>query len=330
MATEPLLNPDDYADDHRVSYLVQEWKRLTQAEKDAQELVEVDPAMKELAEKELADIEAQKDTLMGQLTKIIGNPNEREWPNEIVLEVRAGVGGDEATLFAEELAQMYVKYAELQGWSTKNLDESRGAVGGYKEAQFEIKGPDCYRKLRYETGVHRVQRVPATEKAGRIHTSTASVAILPIYKRSTIEINPSDLEIETSRSGGAGGQNVNKVETAVRIIHKPTGIDVRSQSERSQLKNRELALSRLVSKLQLLKDEEEDRKRADDRASQIGSGDRSEKIRTYNFPQDRVTDHRVKESWSNIPKIMNGYIEPILEALAKAEGAQSSQDDSND
>ncbi|MDR3571196.1 MAG: PCRF domain-containing protein [Candidatus Pacebacteria bacterium] len=320
---ELLLNPEDYADDHRVSFLVQEWKRLLQAEKDAQELIEVDPTMKELADKEIDDIDKQKQALLEQLTKIIGDPNEREWPNEIVLEVRAGVGGDEASLFAEELAQMYTKYAQLKGWTVKPIDESRAGLGGYKEAQFEIKGPDCYRILRYETGVHRVQRVPATEKAGRIHTSTASVAILPIYKRSKIEINPSDLEIETSRSGGAGGQNVNKVETAVRIIHKPTGIDVRSQSERSQLKNRELAMSRLLSKLQLLKDEEEDRKRADDRSSQIGTGDRSEKVRTYNFPQDRITDHRIKESWSNIPKIMNGGLDPILEALAKAQGGEA-------
>ncbi len=169
------------------------------------------------------------------MERIIGaSAQEREWPNEIVLEVRAGVGGDEASLFAEELARMYLQYAETQGWRSKSLDESRASLGGYKEAQFEIKGEDCYRKLRYETGVHRVQRVPATEKAGRIHTSTASVAILPIYKRTKMEINPGDIEIEISRSGGAGGQNVNKVETAVRIIHKPTGIDVRVTSERSQ------------------------------------------------------------------------------------------------
>jgi peptide chain release factor 1 len=320
MSEPAKLNPDDYADDRRVSYLVVEWKRLTQAEIDAQELLEVDPAMKELAEKEIADINTQKEDLLKQMETIIGSgEQEREWPNEIVLEVRAGVGGDEASLFSEELAGMYLHYAESRGWKAKSLDESRSTQGGYKEAQFEIKGENCYRALRFETGVHRVQRVPATEKAGRIHTSTASVAILPIYKRSKIIINPGDIEIEFSRSGGAGGQNVNKVETAVRLIHKPTGIDVRCTSERSQQQNREKAMQLLVSRLQQMKNEEEDRARSADRKAQVGTGDRSEKIRTYNFPQDRVTDHRIRQSWSNIETIMTGRIGPILEALEKAE-----------
>ena len=321
MAKDSTFRPEDYADDRRVSYLVVEWKRLSQAERDAQDLVEVDPGMKELAEKELNDIDKQKDALLKQIEEIVGADNEREWPNEIVLEVRAGVGGEEASLFAEELAQMYLKYAETKGWSRKALDESRGSLCGYKEAQFEIKGENCYRELQFETGVHRVQRVPATEKAGRIHTSTASVAILPIYKRTKVEINPADLEIETSRSGGAGGQNVNKVETAVRIIHKPTGIDVKCTSERSQAQNKEKAMTLLRSRIQQEKDEREARERAADRKAQVGTGDRSEKIRTYNFPQDRVTDHRVKESWSNVPKIMAGGIGPILEGLDKAESA---------
>ncbi len=313
------VNPEEYADDPRVAYLIVEWKRLSQAERDAQNLIEVDPAMKELVEKELNDIEHQKDLLLKQIEEIVGPDSEREWPNEVVLEVRAGVGGEEASLFAEELARMYMRYAESRGWQTRALDESHAVFGGYKEAQFEIKGKDCYRQLRFETGVHRVQRVPATEKAGRTHTSTASVAILPIYKRTKIEINPSDLEMEFSRSGGAGGQNVNKVETAVRIVHKPTGIDVRCTSERSQQQNREKAMTLLASRLQQRKDEEEDRKRSAERKAQVGTGDRSEKIRTYNFPQDRVTDHRIKESWSNVPKIMAGGVDPILEALERVE-----------
>ena len=327
MTEAPRINPEEFADDPRVSYLVIEWKRLSQAERDAAELVEVDPGMKELAEKELEEIAQQKDALMEQMGKIIGNPDEREWPNEVVLEVRAGVGGDEASLFAEELAHMYLKYAETKGWKAKPLEESRNNLGGYKEAQFEIKGMDSFRELQYETGVHRVQRVPATEKAGRIHTSTATVAVLPIYKRIKIEINPADLLIETSRSGGAGGQNVNKVETAVRIVHKPTGLDVKCTSERSQAQNKEKAMKLLASRLQQAEDERLDRERAANRKEQVGTGDRSEKIRTYNFPQDRVTDHRIKESWSNLEAIMGGRIGPILEALAKAGGGEAVADD---
>lgn len=327
MTEQKRIDPLEYADDQRVSYLVQEWKRLTLAEKDASELVEVDPAMKELAEKELDEISAQKETLLQQMEQIVGKVGEREWPNEIVLEVRAGVGGEESALFAEELARMYVRHAEIRGWKARPLGDSRAALGGLKEAQFEIKGQDVYKLLQYETGVHRVQRVPDTEKAGRIHTSTASVAILPIYKRTKIEINPSDVEIETSRSGGAGGQNVNKVETAVRLIHKPTGIDVRCQSERSQAQNKEKAFVLLASKLQQMQDEREARERDADRKQQVGTGDRSEKIRTYNFPQDRVTDHRIKESWSNLEQIMAGRIDPILEALASAGGGDISAPD---
>ena len=324
MAEKADINPLDYSDDRRVSYLVEEWKRLTQTERDSTELAQVDPSMKELAERELSEIAIAKEVLIKDIEKIVGADNEREWPNEIVLEVRAGVGGEEASLFAEELAQMYVKYAQSRGWQAKKIDESRAELGGIKEVQFEIKGDSVYRELQFETGVHRVQRVPATEKQGRIHTSTASVAILPIYKRIKVEIHPGDIEVETSRSGGAGGQNVNKVETAVRLIHKPTGIDVRSQAERSQQANREKAMKLLMSKLQHAKDAAEDRERAADRKSQVGTGDRSEKIRTYNFPQDRITDHRLKESWSNIPKLMAGGIGPIIEALRAPNGESSS------
>ena len=212
---------------------------------------------------------------------------------------------------------MYKGYAALKGWSAQVLYTSESPLGGYKEAAIEMRGRGVYERLRFETGVHRIQRVPATEKLGRVHTSTASVAILPIRKKSSVEIKPTDLEIETSRSGGAGGQNVNKVETAVRIIHKPTGIDVRSTSERSQLKNREKAMSILTAKLEKLKEEEESSKYSADRKSQIGTADRSEKIRTYNVLQDRITDHRVKKSWHNIEKIMKGEIEPILETMAE-------------
>ncbi|OGI61245.1 hypothetical protein A2814_00565 [Candidatus Nomurabacteria bacterium RIFCSPHIGHO2_01_FULL_38_19] len=243
------------------------------------------------------------------------NVEIEEFPNEIVLEVRAGAGGDEASLFAWELAHMYEKFSESQGWSWMVNYESKSDLNGYKEASFKIKGKNVYKKMRYETGVHRVQRIPATEKNGRVHTSTASVAVLPIKKKITFQINPADYELEYSRSGGKGGQNVNKVETAVRIIHKPTGLDVRSTNERSQLANREKAMMILTAKLQQLEEEKEAKKYAGERKSQIGSGDRSEKIRTYNFPQDRMTDHRIKKSWHNLSKIMEGAIGEVIEAI---------------
>ncbi|MFZ2484855.1 MAG: PCRF domain-containing protein [Minisyncoccia bacterium] len=249
------------------------------------------------------------------LSVVVKESENDDFPNEIILEVRAGTGGEEAALFAKELADMYTLYAGFQKWGVQTLYTSLSSLGGYKEAAIEMKGQGIYEKLRFETGVHRIQRVPETEKMGRVHTSTASVAILPIRKKTTIEIKPSDLEIETSRAGGAGGQNVNKLETAVRIIHKPTGIDVRSTAERSQLKNREKAMSILIAKLEAKKEEEEAAKYSADRKSQIGTADRSEKIRTYNFPQNRVTDHRIKMSMHDIDSFMKGNIDKIIQAL---------------
>ena len=243
----------------------------------------------------------------------------------IILEVRAGAGGDEASLFAWELAHMYEKFAEHESWQWKTNYEQKSDLNGYKEASFEIKGKDVYKIMRYETGVHRVQRIPATEKNGRVHTSTASVAVLPIKRKVNFEINPTEIEMEYSRSGGKGGQNVNKVETAVRLIHKPTGTDVRSSNQRSQLANREKAMIILTAKLAALKEEEEAKKYAGVRKDQIGTGDRSEKIRTYNFPQDRVTDHRIKKSWHNLPKIMDGGMDDIIADIQS--GAMGDEDE---
>jgi peptide chain release factor 1 len=314
----PELNLEELKQNHKTSYQAGELERLLREKENTEKMIEEDHSMKDMIEEELKNMDVQIDGLKTQLESIVKSEKEEEkFPNEIILEVRAGAGGDEASLFAYQLAEMYKRFAEKQGWSFKTEYESMNDLGGYKEATFEIKGKDVYKKLRFETGVHRVQRIPATEKQGRIHTSTASVAVLPLYKKTTIVLNEADLEFETSRSGGAGGQNVNKVETAVRVIHKPTGFDVRSTSERSQLKNKEKALDLLRSRLQQAKDDEEAKKYSANRASQIGTADRSEKIRTYNFPQDRMTDHRIKESWSNLPGIMLGNIDDVIESFSE-------------
>lgn len=237
--------------------------------------------------------------------------------NKAILEIRAGAGGDEAALFAADLFRMYQAYAPKKNWTLTVLDESKNDLGGYKEIVAELRGKNVYDALKYESGVHRIQRVPATEKSGRIHTSTASVAIMPVAEEREIEIKESDLEVTFSRAGGPGGQNVNKVETAVRLLHKPTGIVISSRTERSQLANRERALEILRAKLldeKIRKEEETARK---ERKDQIGTADRSEKIRTYNFLQDRVTDHRINKSWHNIQNIMSGNLDQIIEAFRK-------------
>jgi len=324
------MDIEELKKDHRTSYLAVALEKLLREEAEVREMLAGDDSLHEMAAKELKLIQEEKERVEKQVQEILDKDKAEEklrdeFPNEIVLEVRAGAGGDEASLFAWELAHMYEKFSEGQGWQWRVNYESKSDLNGYKEASFEIKGKDVYKKMRYETGVHRVQRIPATEKNGRVHTSTASVAVLPIKKKISFVINPAEFEMEYSRSGGKGGQNVNKVETAVRLIHKPTGTDVRSSNQRSQLANREKAMIILTAKLAALKEEEEAKKYAGVRKDQIGTGDRSEKIRTYNFPQDRVTDHRIKKSWHNLPKIMDGGMDDIIADIQS--GAMGDEDE---
>lgn len=288
------------------AYLAEEYERLERESAEARAAAADNAELLTIAEEDETHSRARQREILIEIEKILAKEKEEEArPTSVVMEFRAGAGGDEASLFATELREMYRAYAMKQGWRVRDIDDFT----------LEIAGERAYVALRYETGVHRVQRVPVTEKSGRIHTSTASVAVLPIRAKTTVDINQADIEMEFSRSGGAGGQNVNKVETAVRLVHKPTGIDVRSSSERSQLANREKAMQILAAKLDALHEEKEAKKHAAERKEQIGTGDRSEKIRTYNFLQDRVTDHRLKESWHNLPAILAGDLDNIVEAL---------------
>lgn len=235
----------------------------------------------------------------------------------IIIEIRAGTGGDESGLFARDLYRMYSRYAQSKGWSQRVLDSNASDIGGYKEIIFELTGPSAYKEMQYEGGVHRVQRIPKTEKSGRVHTSTATVAVLLKPKKTDININPGDLEITTYKSSGPGGQYVNKTESAIRIVHKPSGLVVTCQSERNQLQNKETALTLLSARLLQRQEEEDLSKLTTERRDQIGWAKRAEKIRTYNYPQNRITDHRIGKSWHDLEKIVNGNLEPIIKAFKK-------------
>ena len=325
--------PDFYGDPKKAAALLREkndlepvveaYRAYTQAEQDMADAMELmsDPEMKEFCQESYQEAKQQKETLYKEL-QILLLPKDPNDDKSVIVEIRGGVGGEESALFAHSLFRMYSMYAAQKGWSIELLNYSDTELGGVKEADFIVNGRGAYSRLKYESGVHRVQRVPETESGGRVHTSTATVAVLPEMEEASVEINPADIEMQVYRASGAGGQHVNKTSSAVRLIHKPTGIVVACQQERSQVQNREKCMRMLASKLYEIEQERIESQVTGMRRSQVGTGMRNERIRTYNFPQGRVTDHRVGLTLYKIDAIMDGAIDEIVDALATADQAE--------
>ena len=330
---EELISQPDFFNDqqkatdtmreHRsLKNLAENWDNLLESERnlaDNKELAKSDDAeMVEMAEEEIPGLEATIENLQMEVQYAL-LPKDAAEERDALVEIRAGAGGDEAALFVGELLKLYTRHAERQGWKTEHLESSPSEVGGFKEVVLKVSGDEVFRYLKYESGVHRVQRVPATETQGRIHTSTVTVAVMPEAQEVDVDIKPDDLDIQTCRSGGAGGQHVNKTESAVQITYKPTGLQVRCEDGRSQTQNREKGMQILRAKLYEQLKQQEDAKHAAQRKSLVGSGDRSEKIRTYNFPQSRITDHRINHTSHGMDQFMDGQISEFTELLQKAD-----------
>jgi peptide chain release factor 1 len=325
---EELSSPDIAENVAKLTSLSKERASLQEAydgyceylkeEKELEEANEIinsgDPEMVDLGKEERRTLEEKMTALEASLREILipKDPNDSK---NIIVEIRGAVGGDEANIFAGDLLRMYTRYAESQGWTIKYLDGSEGAAGGYSYVSFMVKGENVYSKLKFESGAHRVQRVPKTEAQGRIHTSTSTVLVMPEAEEVDVQINPADLKIDTYRSQGAGGQNVNKTESAVRVTHIPTGIVVSCQTEKAQLQNKEICMQMIRAKVLAFYQGQQDEKRATERKLKVGTGERSEKIRTYNYPQNRVTDHRIGFTTNTLDRVMEGDLEPIIEAL---------------
>lgn len=288
----------------------------------AQEMLkENDAEMKEMAQMELDELVPQRETLEEEIKQLL-IPKDPEDERDVIFEIRSGAGGDEASIFAGDLYRMYTRFFDAQGWKTELISANEGSAGGYSKLVMEVNGEDVYGRLKFESGAHRVQRVPKTESQGRVHTSAATVAVVPKLEIEDVDINKADLKIDTYRSSGAGGQHVNKTESAVRITHLPTGVVSESQDSRSQIKNREIALQRLYVKIAEMQKKQHESEQAAKRKSLVGSGDRSDKIRTYNYPQNRMTDHRINLTMYNLDQIMEGNIADIIEGLQMAENAE--------
>lgn len=313
----------EHASIEEVVQKYREYKKVKQDMEEAKEMMQ-DPEMKELAEAEFYEAKDKLPQIEEEL-KILLIPKDPDDDKNIICEIRAGAGGEEAALFAGTLFRMYSMYAERKHWKIEVLNENETGLGGYKEISFMVTGKGVYSRLKFESGVHRVQRVPETEASGRIHTSTATVAVLPVVEDVQIEINPADIKLEVFRASGAGGQHVNKTSSAVRLIHIPTGIVAECQTERSQTQNREYAMKLLKSRLYEVEKQKRDSELANERKSQVGSGDRSEKIRTYNYPQGRITDHRIGLSIYQMENFLNGDLDEMIDNLIAADRAEKLQ-----